>query len=311
MSQADGAPDEEVGETGEGEEPAEDSAAVGRLSDEGEETKGDLDQDTPDGTALLVDVGEEARSHTALGHGLHRAGGTEGATVGDGDDGNGDDGVENGRKNLDAGILDGKDEGGGLGVGAGGTQEAGVVGRDNEAENEEVDNVEESNTPEDLLASHWDGLARVVGLSGSKTDELSTTKGESGDDEDTSETVEAVLERTRVVPVLGAEVALVANATAVDYDTEDDEADAGSNLDETENKLNLSVSADAKDLDDGEDDEEDSNPDTHVEVIAPELDGDTGGNEFEGQNGQPGDGIVPAHGETPGVRVRERGFRVG
>jgi hypothetical protein len=111
VGEADGAPDEEVGETRDGEQPAEDLARVGRLADEGEEAEGDLDDDAPERAALLVDVGEEAGRHAALGHGLHGTGGTKGARVGDRDDRDGDDGIEDGRQRLDAGVLDGEHEG--------------------------------------------------------------------------------------------------------------------------------------------------------------------------------------------------------
>ncbi|GKT53638.1 LOW QUALITY PROTEIN: hypothetical protein ColTof3_00977 [Colletotrichum tofieldiae] len=191
VRQANGAPDEEVRETRKGEEPGKDGAAVGRLADEGEQTKGNLNQDAPDGATMLIDVGEEARGHAALGHGLHGAGGAEGAAVGDGDDGDGDDGVEDGGQDLDAGVLDREHEGGGLCVGARGAHEARVVGGDNEAENKKVDDVEEGDAPKDLLAGHGDGLARVGRLGGGEADELCAAKGEGCNDEDTGEAVEA------------------------------------------------------------------------------------------------------------------------
>lgn len=49
-------------------------------------------------------------------------------------------------------------------------------------------------------------------------------------DKDSTETLE-VGESTGIVPVLGAEVTLITDATAVDDDSEDDEAQTGSNLD--------------------------------------------------------------------------------
>lgn len=229
---ADGAPGEQEGQTGEGEEPGEDGALTGGLTDEGEAAKSDLEQDTPDGTALTVDIGEELGGHTALGHGLNGTGGTEGAGVGDGDDGEGDDGVEDGREDLDAGILDGEHEGGRLGVCARGTQQTRVVGSDDEAEDEEVDDVEQEDAPKDLLHRTGDGLLGVGRLGGGETDQFGTAKGEGGGDEDGTEAAEAISERTWVLPVFDANVTLVSNATTVDDNTQEEEADACEDLDD-------------------------------------------------------------------------------
>ena len=71
VRQADTAPDEEVGEAGQGEQPGKDSRAGRGLANEGQETEGDLDQNAPDGSALLVDVLEEVGAHFADGKSLH------------------------------------------------------------------------------------------------------------------------------------------------------------------------------------------------------------------------------------------------
>lgn len=237
VSQADGGPDQDEGKTSEGEEPSEDVTALGREANVSQETKGKLDDDAPERAALLVDVGEELGGHVALGHGLHAAGRAVGARVGDAKNGDGDDGVEDGGQDLDLGVLDGEDEGGGLGVGTAGTHQALIVGADDQAKNEQVDDVKDGNSPEDLLAGSGNGLAGVDRLSSSETDELSATKGESGDDEDTAETVEAIPECAGVAPVLGTEVSLVASSAAVDDDTEDDEAGTSEDLDDAKNEF--------------------------------------------------------------------------
>jgi hypothetical protein len=51
-----------------------------------------------------------------------------------------------------------------------------------------------------------------------------------GNGEDSAEALE-VGESTRVVPVLGTEVALITDTTTVDDDTEDDESQASADLD--------------------------------------------------------------------------------
>ena len=63
MGERDAAVDEENRETGEREQPGEDVAAVGRQVDEGEAAEEQLDDDDGDGTALLVNIGEDLRSH--------------------------------------------------------------------------------------------------------------------------------------------------------------------------------------------------------------------------------------------------------
>jgi hypothetical protein len=298
VGKADGTPDEQETKTGKGQEPAEDLPTLRSSANVGKEAESDLESDTVERATRGIDVLEEVGSHVTLSHSLNGSSGTESARVGDGEDGNSDDSVHDAGKDLDASILDSENEGRGLGVGTAGTQETGVVGGEDKTDDEQVENVEDGNSPEDLLASHGDRPAGVGRLSSSQTNHLSTTEGEGSDNEDSAETLEAG-ERTRVVPVLNADVALVTDTTAVDDNTKDDEANTGADLDDGENKLNLAVTADTKDLDNHEDDEEDGDPDSHVDIFSPELDGDGGGDEFERKHGQPSKSVLPTHGETP------------
>lgn len=237
VGETDGAPDEEVGEAGQGQEPVEDVVLVAGLADEGEEAEEELDDDAEDGAALEVDVGEELGGHAALGEGLHGARGAEGARVGDADDGDGDDDVEDGRQDLDAGELHGDDEGRVLCVGALGVEQVRVVRRHDQADEEDEEDVEEGDAPEDLLGGLRDRLARVRRLGGRQPDELGAAKGEGRHDEDGAEAGKAAVEGARRVPVLGAEIALRAGAAAVDDDGQDDEADAADDLDGAEEEL--------------------------------------------------------------------------
>lgn len=298
MGKADGTPDEQETKTGKSKEPAEDLTTLRSSANVGKEAEGDLESDTVERATSGIDVLEEVGSHVALRHSLDGAGGTESARVGDREDGNSDNSVHNAGEDLDTGILDSENEGRGLGVGTAGTQETRVVGGEDKTDDEQVENVEDGNSPEDLLASHGDRTAGIGRLSSSQTNHLSTTEGEGSDNEDGAETLEAG-ESTRVVPVLNTDVALVTDTTAVDDNTEDDEANTGADLDDGENKLNLTVTADTKDLDNHKDDEEDGDPDSHVDIFSPELDGDGSGDEFERKHGQPSKSVLPTHGETP------------
>lgn len=283
VSQADATPDEEEAETSKSQEPAEDLTTAGGSADVGKETEGNLEEDTVQGATLRVDVLEEGGGHVALSHSLNGSGRAESARVGDTEDGDGDDSVHDAGEDLDTGILDSKNEGRGLGVGTAGSHETRVVGGEDETDDEQVQDVEDGNSPEDLLASHGDRLAGVGRLGSGQTNHLSTTEGEGSNDEDTAETLE-VGESTGVVPVLGANVSLVAGTTTVDDNTEDDETNTGADLDDTEDEFDFSVAADSEDLDDDEGGQEDGNPHCHVDILSPELDGDGGSDQLEGKN---------------------------
>ncbi len=238
MRQADGAPDEKVREARDGEEPVEDGRTVGGKADVGEQAENQLDRHTPQRPALLVNVGQEPGGHALLGESLHGAGRAESARVGNADDGHGDDGVHDGREHLDAGILDGQDEGRRLGVGARRVQQPVVVGRQDQADDEEVDNVEEGDAPKHLLGGRRDGLARVGALGGGQADHLGAAEREGGNDEDAGKPVESVLKGAGVVPVLGTQVASVTDAAGVDDDAENNEARARRDLDGAEDEFN-------------------------------------------------------------------------
>lgn len=279
---ANGTPDEEVGQTGDGKQPGEDGALFCGLTNEGQEAEEDLNNDAPDGTSVSVDISQELGSHASLGHGLHSTSGAECARVGDRDDGEGDDGVEDGGKHFNASILDSQDERTGLGVGTTRAQQSLVVRSDDESKNEQIDDVEEEDSPKHLLGGAGNSLPRVFGLGSSKTDKLSTTEREGSRDEDRAETVEAVSEGAGVGPVLGAQVSLVANTTAVDNDTEDNEPGTSANLDHGKDEFDFSVATNTEDLNGGKHDQEDRDPDAHVEIIPPKRDGNRGGDKFKG-----------------------------
>ena len=121
-----------------------------------------------------------------------------------------------------------------------------AVRRDDQADQEQVDNVEDEDTPDNLLRSPGDLLGGVLGLSCGKADELGTGIGEGGSDEDTTEAVEAVQEGgPRCVPVSGTNVASVVgwDTTTVDDNSENNETQTGSDLDDTDDEFDLSMSA--------------------------------------------------------------------
>lgn len=74
VREADGHPDEEEGECGQGQEPAEDVAGFAGLAEVGDEAEAELEERGPEGSALTVDVLEESGGHSALSEGLDRSG---------------------------------------------------------------------------------------------------------------------------------------------------------------------------------------------------------------------------------------------
>ncbi len=238
---------------------------------------------------------------------MHRTRGTKGTGVGHTEHGNGDDGIEDGRKTLDTRQLNGEHKGGGLGVGTGRAQQIRVVGRQDQADDEEGDDIETGDTPEHLFGGCGKRLAGVGGLGCGETDELGATESEGGGHEDGTEAFESVLERPRVVPVMSSDVAAVRSieimgrfdTSAVDDDAEDDEPDDSENLDHSQNEFDFTISANAEDLNDTEEEEEDGDPDADVDVAPPEVDCQTGRGDFERQDREPADCIIPPHGKTP------------
>ena len=211
VRQADGAPGEEGGEAGEGEQPVEGRVALGREGDVGQQAEDQGDHERDPRTAVLVDLGEDLGRHAVQRERLDRARRAVGARVRDGDDGDGDDGVDDGGEDFNAGQDAGAHEWRVLGVGAAGSRELFVVGGDDEAEEEEGEDVEQSDTPEDLLGGLWKRLSGVVGLGSCETNQLGTGEGEGGSDEDGAEALESVLEcGIWFVPVRGSDVASVA-----------------------------------------------------------------------------------------------------
>lgn len=91
-----------------------------------------------------------------------------------------------------------------------------------------------------MLGGGWERLPRISGLSSGKTDKLSTTESKGSVDEDRAESFEAILERARIVPVVGTEVSAVGfrvDTSAVNNDSKNDETDDRCDFDDTKNEL--------------------------------------------------------------------------
>lgn len=304
MGQADGAPGEESSQRRKVEEPVEDDNTLGINVDVGEGTASAEENSGVQRTSGPVDVGEDDGSVSLLGHGSQSTRATVDTGDTDGNDRDENDDVHEVVEAVQTGVATDKHEGRGLGVRVGCLrQEGGVVGVDKETNEEETQDVEEGDTPEDLLNGTRERLDGVAGLGGSQTDQLSTSEGEGSGDEDGAETLEAVLERTGIVPVTGTPVRVVTTAgrttTADEDEGNDHEDDDGRHLEDGREELLFGVSNGTKHVDNDDDDHEDGDPDSNVDVVGPVVEGDGADNKLKRQNDGPLEDIVPAHGETP------------
>jgi hypothetical protein len=71
-----------------------------------------------------------------------------------------------------------------------------------------------------LLDSGREGFSGISGLGCSQPDELSARKSESRGDEDAADSLETIVERARVVPVMSPKVVVVRTSAAVENYTE-------------------------------------------------------------------------------------------
>lgn len=203
------------------------------------------------------------------------------------------------RQNLDTGILNSHDKGRELGVGGRTLGQALIIVGQDETENQQVDNIEEEDTPEHLLGGLGNSLSGVGRLGSSKTAKLRSREGESSGREDTGKTVEAVVEGTGIVPISCADVSLVSDTTTVVNYTEQDETDTGADLDDGQDEFDFTVSTDTKNLNNDEQDQENTDPNSDIEIRSPERNGKGGSRELKRQDTEPGECVVQTDGETP------------
>ena len=78
--------------------------------------------------------------------------------------------------------------------------------RNQEANESKSDDIEEGDTPEDLLNGGRQRLTRISGLGGGKANKLRTAERCSRSDKDGAETSETMVECTRMVPVFSTNI---------------------------------------------------------------------------------------------------------
>lgn len=100
-----------------------------------------------------------------------------------------------------------------------------------------------------MLNGRGKRLARVSGFCSSQTDQFGSREGEGGVDEGAAETFEAVVECSRVSPVLATNVGSIGSTANIDDYSEDDEADYCGYFDDGEYEFRFSVAFDAEQID--------------------------------------------------------------
>jgi len=269
VGEANRTPSKEVGKAGEGEEPGEDGISLGCFVNVCQKPESEGDDENDVGTPALVHLCAPAWAHALCAQSLHGASRGEGAGISDGDDGDGDNGVEYGWEGFDMCEAEGEDEGRVLGLSAGSLGELVIVGGNDETKERERDDVEEADTPENLLGRFGDRLSRIFCFCCCETDEFGASEGEGGGHEDGTEAFETIAEGAWVLPVCATDVAagVGRDSAAVDDDSENDETDDCGDFDDTEYEFDFTVASDTTDIDDSYEDEEDGDPDTHVDGI--------------------------------------------
>jgi len=199
VGEADTAPCEDGTETRKGQHPVESVGLLARTSKESEKSENGSNADGNYGTTLTVNVSENLGGLTLVGECGKSTRGTVNRGVSDRQNSNQNHSVHDRRKPIDAGVLDGNNEGTGLGISTtGAIDQTWIAGRNKKADEGKRDQIEEEDSPEDLLDGSRQRFARVLCFGGSKTDELSSGKGKGSSNEHTAETFETVVESSRV-----------------------------------------------------------------------------------------------------------------
>ena len=197
MCETDGSPSEECSETRQCEEPVEDCGRVCAKSDVGNETAEENRDSREQRTTCTIDVVEDAWGIALLSEGSESTRSSIDTTVSDRDDRDENNEVQEGIESNKTSILGGNDEGGGSGVDKGlGAEEAGVGGGDEETHEEKTDNVEDCDSPEDLLNCSRKVVCWVLRLCGGQSNQLGSGEGESCCHKNRADSLETVLERT-------------------------------------------------------------------------------------------------------------------
>lgn len=199
VAETDGSPGEQRSQTGKSLKPGEDSASIAVDTEVSEEADQDNGSNRGKWTARLVDVGKELGSETLLSEGDKSSATTVDTRNTNRQNGNQDDDVHERVVTLEASIGDGNDERRGARVVAASVQQS-LIGRvDQKTDQKETNDVEEGDSPENLLDGARKGLGGVLGFSGGETNEFGTAERESGSDKDTYTVLDIIMRKPLLI----------------------------------------------------------------------------------------------------------------
>lgn len=173
VSQADRTPREESSKTRKRKQPIKDDGSLGAQTDISNNTTDENGNSGREWTTGSINVAEESRCVPGLSERAESTRSTVDTRVTDGNDGDENDKVHETVITLEPGVLGCDDEGRGGDVDEGvATEETLIGGVDEETDEQETDNVEEGDTPEDLLDGSWEGFGWVLRFGSCETDEF-------------------------------------------------------------------------------------------------------------------------------------------
>lgn len=162
--------------------------------------------------------------------------------------------------------------------------------------------IEKADTPKHLLRGCRESLPGIGSLGRSKTDQLSTGESKCSIDEDAAQTLEAIMECTRMMPILSTNIAAAWATTTVENNTEDayyglaelarrwrgggghylHEPNHSNDLDGRKDEFGFTVALDTKQVDYDNHSPKDGNPSSIGDIGAPIVDDHRSGDNLQG-----------------------------
>lgn len=265
MCETDAAPRKQCSETRQSEKPVKDNSTSSSFAHVGNGAKHDNGNGGDERTARTINVCETFGCVALFGESGQSTRASINSRETDGDDGEENDDVDESAKGGDSCVFGDDYEGRGGNINQTGAEKSVVVVFHEKTDEEETEDVEEGDTPKDLLDGAGESLLGVCRLCCCETDQFSTGKGESGRHENGAHASESICKGTRVVPGASspvfAEFAIAGTATAGEDDTHDHENDDGGELQQRHPEFLFRITQHTEDGDDDDGYPENRNPD--------------------------------------------------
>lgn len=276
VCETDATPGEQGSQTGKRLQPSEDFSSAACELHVGNGSKCEDDDGREEWASSFVNVGEDLGGVSLLSKSSKGSRTTVDTGKTDTDDREENDHVDEVAKSWNAGVDCDNDEWRSSHIDEARSEKSRVVVWHQKPNKEESKDVEQRNSPEDLLDGTRKRLLRVLGLSGCETNQLGSREGEGCSDEDTAESQETVVESSWVVPSPGSPILRVHSVawatTASKDDTHDHEDNDRRELQERNPKLFFRISQNTEYVDCDDCDHEYRNPYCDIHVRAPVFD---------------------------------------